>query len=83
MRELRVTDDGELMDTLGVFTLGSFRRFRKRVLTRAVRVDGPFKVKTLEGELSCGDGWLCLDAHGNPYPVGADEFDAMYEEVKE
>jgi len=55
--------------------------YRKKVVTQAIRVDGPFTVETSEGTLSCSDGWLCLDARGYPYPVAADEFVLIYEEA--
>jgi hypothetical protein len=56
-----------------------FARYRKRHLTAATRIDGPFTVCTQEGELSCPDGWLAIDSRGWPYPIAADEFDAIYE----
>lgn len=54
-------------------------RYRKRTLTAAVRIVGPFVVDTTEGPLTCQDGWLALDARGFPYPIAADEFDLIYE----
>ena len=56
-----------------------FASYRKRHLTRAVRIDGPFRVVTQEGELSCQDGWLAVDSRGWPYPIADDEFRAIYE----
>lgn len=58
-------------------------RFRKRVETRAVRIEGPFMVETSEGPLTCQDGWLAMDARGYPYPIAADEFALIYEPVPE
>ena len=58
-------------------------RYRKRTLTAALRIDGPFVVDTDEGPLTCRDGWLALDARGFPYPIAADEFDLIYEPVCE
>ena len=55
--------------------------FRKRVTTRAIRIDGPFEVETSEGTLTCKDGWLCMDARGYPYPVANDEFELIYEKL--
>ena len=55
--------------------------FRKVPLTRALRMDGPFVVQTSEGLLHCEDGWLAVDARGYPYPIAADEFELIYEEV--
>lgn len=57
----------------------AFQRYRKRVLTRAMRVHGPFEVETSEGVLSCQDGWLALDSQDNPYPISDQEFRAIYE----
>lgn len=54
--------------------------FRKKVLTRATRIEGPFRVRTPEGELECADGWLALDESGAPYPISASEFEKLYEE---
>lgn len=53
--------------------------YRKRTLTRAMRIEGPFTVRTDEGELTCEDGWLAIDARGYPYPIAADEFELIYE----
>jgi hypothetical protein len=55
-----------------------FDLYRKRHLTHAVRIDGPFRVETAEGPLDCPDGWLALDSRGYPYPIAADEFAAIY-----
>lgn len=55
--------------------------FRKTALTRALRIDGPFKVETSEGPLDCEDGWLAVDARGYPYPIADDEFTMIYEAV--
>jgi hypothetical protein len=55
--------------------------YRKRVTTRACRIEGPFVVDTSEGPLRCADGWLALDARGYPYPIAADEFELIYEPV--
>ncbi len=54
-------------------------RYRKRVLTSAIKIDGPFAVQTSEGTLSCADGYLALDARGYPYPIASDEFGLIYE----
>lgn len=44
----------------------------------AARMDCPFEVWTDEGVVSCEDGWLVLDDHGNPFAVSAEEFEAIY-----
>jgi flagellar basal body rod protein FlgG len=56
-------------------------RFQKVVPTCAYRIEGPFTVATSEGDLTCQDGYLCIDARGYPYPVAKDEFDLIYEPV--
>lgn len=53
--------------------------YRKVALTKAVRIDGPFAVESREGTLVCEDGYLAIDAHGHPYPIARDEFEAIYE----
>ena len=58
---------------------GTFSLHQKKVLTSAMRIDGPFMVKTSEGPLTCQDGWLCIDSRGYFYPVAADEFATIYE----
>lgn len=57
---------------------GEFRRYRKVATTQAVRIEGPFKVTTREGTLTCQDGYLAIDAHGWPYPIAREEFEAIY-----
>lgn len=57
-------------------------QWRKRTLTSAIRIDGPFTVVAREGELTCPDGYLARDSHGWPYPIAADEFDAIYERAE-
>ena len=57
--------------------------YRKRVLTHAVKIDGPFTVETSEGPLTCSDGYLAVDARGHPYPIATDEFSLIYEAASE
>ncbi len=57
------------------------KRYRKTAITRAMRIDGPFMVQTSEGSLTCEDGYLAVDARGYPYPIAADEFTLIYEEI--
>ena len=57
-------------------------RYRKRVLTAAIRITGPFRVRTSETEnepFLCEDGYLALDARGYPYAIALEEFDLIYE----
>lgn len=58
-----------------------WREYRKISTTMMVRIDGPFYVETTEGRSHCDDGWLAIDARGNPYPVAADEHELIYEPV--
>lgn len=57
--------------------------YRKKALTSAVRIEGPFVVETSEGPLRCADGFLAIDARGYPYPIAADEFALIYERVED
>lgn len=54
-------------------------KYRKKVLTSALRVEGPFTVQTSEGPLTCADGFLAVDARGYPYPIAVEEFELIYE----
>lgn len=59
-------------------------KHRKQSLTRATRIDGPFRVMTTESEnepFYCEDGYLALDARGYPYAIARDEFELIYERV--
>jgi hypothetical protein len=47
------------------------------------RMDGPFEVDTLEGTVVCADGWLAIDAAGNPYPIAASVFGKSYVVVRD
>ncbi len=60
-----------------------WKTYKKKVNTKAVRMLGPFEVLTSEGTLSCKDGYLATDARGYPYPIATDEFELIYDEVKE
>lgn len=60
-----------------------WKTYRKKVRTRAIRIDGPFYVITREthnGAFLCNDGYVALDSEGYPYPIGKEEFDKIYEE---
>ena len=67
-------------DKTNIPTEGS-KLYRKKVLTKAWRMEVPFRVNTSEGPLTCMDGYLCVDARGYPYPVAKEEFDLIYEEA--
>jgi hypothetical protein len=59
--------------------IATWTHYRKRSLTPAIRMSGPFTVETREGTLTCQDGYLAVDAHGWPYPIATDEFERIYE----
>lgn len=40
----------------------------------AVRIVGPFELEDLGSIVSCADGWLAVNEHGEPYPISVDEF---------
>lgn len=56
--------------------------YRKRFLTKAIKINGPFVTHTCEGSLSCPNGYLAIDSAGYPYPIAEEEFDRIYELVK-
>lgn len=58
---------------------GTFGEYRKTHITRAIRMRGPFRCVTSEGNIaSCDDGWLAVDSRGFPYPINAIEFERIY-----
>lgn len=58
-----------------------FKTYKKKTLTKMARINGPFKVKTREGEMICENGFLALDSNGWPYPIHVEEQQKIYEEV--
>ena len=66
----------------GNFDSSKWKTYRKKVLTKATRMNKPFIVETLEGLLKCEDGYLAEDSNGYPYPIDKKEFDKIYVEVK-
>lgn len=70
------------VDNLDAFMAGA-KLYRKKKLTRAVRMHGPFTVETREGSLTCQDGYLAVDNAGYPYPIDHEEFVNIYEVVDE
>jgi len=58
-------------------------KYRKKYLTKAQRITEPFEVKTTEGPLVCQDGYLAIDSRGFPYPIDKDEFENIYEEIRD
>lgn len=61
-----------------------FATYRKVALTRARRMDVPFKVETINGTVEgvAGD-FLCIDVKGQAYPCAADVFIDSYEPLEE
>ena len=59
------------------------KSYRKKVLTKAVKISGDFYVETSEGNMYCKDGYLAVDSRGYPYPIATEEFEQIYDEVKE
>lgn len=57
------------------------KKYRKKVLTRAIRIVGEFKVDTGQGIATCKDGYLALDARGYPFPIAKEEFEKIYVET--
>jgi hypothetical protein len=74
---LDALEGGPELRALGAPT--SWPKYRKRVLTHAKRIAGPFTVETSEGTLTCKDGYLACDARGYPYPIDKAEFELIYE----
>lgn len=57
-------------------------QFRKTALIRAHYIPGPFSVQTREGPLDMPEGgWLALDDEDWPYPIDAEVFARIYEQV--
>jgi len=59
----------------------NLKLYRKKTLTRAMRMEGAFEVATREGISRCSDGYVALDDQGRPYPIPRDEFELSHEEV--
>lgn len=58
-----------------------WKRYKKKVITLAIRMEGPFEVKTKEGMITCEDGYLARDEEGWPYPISKTVFDMTYEKA--
>jgi hypothetical protein len=59
-------------------------KYRKKTLTSAIKIAGPFRVITSETEnepFLCQDGYLAIDARGYPYAIATEEFIKIYEEA--
>ena len=57
--------------------------YKKKVNTKAIRMNESFIVKTSEGLFECKDGYLAMDARGYPYAIDKKEFEMIYREVSE
>lgn len=57
--------------------------FRKTATTKALRIEGPFRVITIHGgdPQECEDGWLALDSQGHPYPIDDRVFQETFKQV--
>lgn len=57
---------------------------RKTESTKALRVEGPFKVLTIHGgdPVECTDGWLAVDNQGHPYPIDDSVMRSGFEPVQ-
>lgn len=60
-----------------------FLTYRKKLLTKALRVKGSFTVMTKEGKLHCDNGYLAIDSQGYPYPIDFKIFEETYERADE
>jgi hypothetical protein len=56
-----------------------FRPYRRKNVVWMMRVDGPFKVKTMHGTVECDDGFVAVDEEGWPYPIAASVHAKSYE----
>lgn len=62
---------------------GELVEYRKTATMRAVRVDEPFTVDTLEGTMKGNAGdYLVVGVKGERYPCAADVLAASYEPVQ-
>jgi len=77
-----VSTEPVVFDKSNIGAADDWPRYRKRVLTRARRITGPFRVITSETEnepFYCADGYLAIDARGYPYAIAREEFELIYE----
>lgn len=57
----------------------NWKEMRKKTTTKMVEVIEPFDVVTKEGTMHCEDGFLALDAAGDPYPIAREIVEETYE----
>jgi hypothetical protein len=63
-----------------------WQEYQKIKTTKAIKIDGPFRVMTSESEnepFYCEDGYLAIDARGYPYAIATEEFELIYRPVRE
>jgi hypothetical protein len=73
--------DLDKLNSLGIADPpGTWRK--KPIPARAVRMRMPFRVRTLEGEMTGGPGdWLVVGIQGERWPVRKEIFEETYEEL--
>lgn len=57
--------------------------YKKKTLTRACKIEGPFIVETYHGEQYVEDGYLAYDSMGFLYGIASEELNLSYEEAKD
>jgi len=62
--------------------MGKWNTYSKKRNTLAIRIKGPFQVRTPEGPITCNDGYLALDSSNSPYPISKKEFGKIYSLVE-
>lgn len=77
--------DREKMRGLGMWDIGKPKGGGNRIL--AFRIEGPFRVQSIQASMSCidwmdcEDGYLALHTNGAPYPMPKDKYDENYDTV--
>jgi hypothetical protein len=75
-------ETGEVMAQVSA----SWPKYRKVSFVRAIKMDQPFRVKTINGEVVSGEAgdFLCVADDGDCWPHHNQdgEFEAKYEEIK-
>lgn len=57
-----------------------WREYQKKQPTKALRIDGTFRVVTIHGgePQVCHDGYLAIDSQGHPYPIDRKVFEETF-----
>lgn len=60
-----------------------WQEFQKVETTKAMRIEGPFRVITIHGgdPQVCEDGYLAVDNQGHPYPIAREVIEAGFRPV--